>query len=50
MSWLENSIMHIRGISQGSIGKTHELTEKLQGKFQYVMGPYSDPVLHNSAR
>ncbi len=24
----------------------HELTENIQGKYQYVMGPYSDPVLH----
>src|SRR6266404_8426235 len=46
MSWLEKSLMHTRGFSNGKIGKTHELTEKLQGKFQYTMGPYSDPVLH----
>ena len=45
MSWLEKSLMHTRGISGGKVGKTHELTEKLQGKFQYTMGPYSDPVL-----
>jgi amidase len=45
MSWLEKSIMHARGISQGKVGVTHELTEELQGKFQYTMGPYSDPVL-----
>ena len=46
MSWLEKSLMHTRGISSGKVGKTHELTEKLQGKFQYTMGPYSDPVLN----
>jgi amidase len=46
MSWLEKSLMHTRGISNGKVGKTHELTEKLQGKFQYTMGPYSDPVLN----
>src|SRR5215471_4870433 len=46
MSWLEKSIMHTRGISKGTVGRTHELTENLQGKFQYTMGPYSDPVLN----
>ena len=45
MSWLEKSIMYTRGSSKGKVGKTHELTEKVQGKFQYTMGPYSDPVL-----
>jgi amidase len=46
MSWLEHSIMYTRGVSRGKVGNTHELTENIQGKFQYVMGPYSDPVLH----
>jgi amidase len=45
MSWLQKSIMDTRGISQGKVGMTHELTEELQGTFQYTMGPYSDPVL-----
>ena len=27
-------------------GKTHNLTEKIQGTYQYTMGPYSEPVMH----
>jgi amidase len=46
MNWLKHSIMHTRGVAHGAIGQTHELTEELQGKFHYTMGPYSDPVLH----
>ena len=45
MTWLDKSIMCTRGVSGGKIGDTHELTEQLQGKFQYVMGPYSEPTL-----
>ncbi len=46
MNWLENSIMHTRGVARGKVRETHELTEARQGKFHYTMGPYSDPVLH----
>jgi len=46
MTWLKHSIMHTRGVAHGAVGQTHELTEELQGKFHYTMGPYSDPVLH----
>jgi amidase len=46
MNWLKHSIMHTRGVAHGAVGQTHELTEELQGKFHYTMGPYSDPVLH----
>ena len=45
MTWPENSIMHSRGVAGGKIINTHELTEKRQGRFQYTIGPYSDPVL-----
>jgi acetamidase/formamidase len=45
MNWLEQSIMHTRGVARGRVGDTHELTEARQGKFHYTMGPYSDPVM-----
>ena len=45
MSWLQKSLMDTRGVSKGTVGETHVLTEKRQGRFQYTMGPYSDPVL-----
>jgi len=37
--------MHARGLARGRIKNTHVLTETRQGKFQYTIGPYSDPVL-----
>lgn len=46
MNWLEKSIMFTRGVAQGKVGETHELTTERQGKFHYTMGPYSDPVLN----
>ena len=45
MSWLNASIMRTRGIAQGRTPVTHHLTEALQGKFHYTIGPYTDPVL-----
>ncbi len=45
MNWLEQSIMHTRGVARGHVGETHALTEARQGKFHYTMGPYSDPVM-----
>jgi len=46
MDWIENSIMYARGLAHGKVGDTHELTEAIQGKYHYTMGPYSQPVLH----
>lgn len=46
MSWLDNSIMALRGVARGATRATHHLTEAKQGKYHYTMGPYSDPVLH----
>jgi amidase len=46
MDWLKKSLMHTRGVAGGKQGKTHELTEALQGQFHYTIGPYSNPVLH----
>ena len=45
MSWLNASIMRTRGLAQGRAPVTHELTEALQGKFHYTIGPYTQPVL-----
>ncbi len=45
MTWLPNSIMHARGVARGKIKETHELSEQRQPKFQYTIGPYSNPVL-----
>jgi acetamidase/formamidase len=46
MSWIETSIMARKGVARGKAGRTHELTEARQGRFQYVYGPYAEPVLH----
>ncbi len=45
MSWLNASIMRTRGVAQGRSAITHALTEALQGKYHYTIGPYTDPVL-----
>ena len=45
MNWLEQSIMHSRGVARGRVGATHHLSEARQGKYHYTIGPYSEPVL-----
>jgi acetamidase/formamidase len=45
MSWLETSYMARKAMAKGRPGATHELTEARQGKYQYVYGPYAEPVL-----
>jgi acetamidase/formamidase len=45
MSWLEGSYMARRGQAKGRPGRTHHLTEAVQGKYHYVYGPYAKPVL-----
>lgn len=45
MSWLEGSYMARLGQAQGRPGRTHHLTEAIQGKYHYVYGPYAKPVL-----
>src|SRR5260370_26259542 len=37
--------MHRRGVTEGEVGETHQLTEDRQGKFQFTMGPYSEPAI-----
>jgi acetamidase/formamidase len=34
-----------KGVAQGKAGKHHMLTEKAQGQYHYVYGPYSAPVM-----
>ncbi|WP_207482456.1 acetamidase/formamidase family protein [Arenibaculum pallidiluteum] len=45
MSWLETSIMARRGVARGEARSEHAITEKTQGKYHYVYGPYAKPVL-----
>ena len=45
MKWLEQSILHTRGVAKGQVGVTHELGEERQGTFHYTIGPYSEPVM-----
>jgi len=44
-SWLAGSIAARRGVAKGKVGKTHHLTEELQGSYHYTIGPYSEPVM-----
>lgn len=44
--WVKDSIMTTRGAGHGNGVRTHSLTEAIQGKYHYTMGPYSNPVLH----
>src|SRR5689334_21259064 len=45
MGWIENSIMARSGVAKGKARETHALSEARQGRFQYVYGPYAEPVL-----
>ena len=45
MSWFENSIMHRKGVASGSVNSTHFISEKDQGEYYYVYGPYVEPKL-----
>lgn len=45
MSWLDGSYMARRGVAKGKPGRTHHLTEAVQGTYHYVYGPYATPVL-----
>jgi amidase len=39
MDWLDQSIMRVRGLAQGRTPEVHSLTEALQGKYHYTIGP-----------
>ena len=45
MSWISTSFMGRKAVAKGSPGAKHLLSEKDQGTFHYVYGPYSEPVL-----
>jgi amidase len=45
MDWLKNSRMARDGVAKGETGRTHRLTEAVQGRYHYVYGPYAEPVL-----
>jgi hypothetical protein len=38
MNWLEQSIMHTRGVARGRVRETHELSGSRQGTFHYTIG------------
>jgi len=44
-SWIAQSIMDRKGLAKGRVGQKHELTPEKQGRYNYTIGPYSDPVL-----
>lgn len=46
MDWITTSIMMTRGVGAQRTPTVHHLTEELQKKFHYTIGPYSDPVLY----
>lgn len=43
--WLSNSIMFRHGVGHDRQGERHELDQEVQGKYNYTIGPYSDPVM-----
>ena len=45
MSWLSESIMSRRGVAKGQPGEIYAITEKTQGQYHYVYGPFAEPVL-----
>jgi amidase len=44
-AWLKNSIVGMRGVGWSGTPTFYELTEVVQGRYHYTIGPYSDPVL-----
>jgi amidase len=44
-NWLDHSIVARNGIGWSKKSRLHDLTEALQGKYHYTIGPYSAPVL-----
>ena len=45
MVWQNESIMARKGVAKGKRGAAHMITEKDQGKYHYVYGPYVNPIL-----
>ncbi len=46
MSWLEQSIMHLRGVARGRVGSTQRQSEEVQGRCLHTIASPSEPVLH----
>ncbi|MGB3837456.1 MAG: acetamidase/formamidase family protein [Castellaniella sp.] len=44
-AWLDDTVMSRRGVGANRSPVTHHLTEEMQKKFHYTVGPYSEPVL-----
>ncbi|PWE28828.1 acetamidase [Maritimibacter sp. 55A14] len=40
------SWMTTKGVAKGIAGRTHQLTEEVQGTYHYTYGPFAEPVLH----
>lgn len=45
MDWMSSSFMARRGVAKGKEGARHSITEKEQGQYHYVYGPFAKPVL-----
>src|ERR1700742_955300 len=45
MGWQDESIMARKGVAKGKRGSEYMITEKDQGKYHYVYGPYVNPIL-----
>jgi acetamidase/formamidase len=43
--WIDDSVMMKKGVGARREPKTHHLSEAIQKKFHYTVGPYSDPVI-----
>lgn len=43
--WVSNSMMYKHGVAKAPTGKLHTLSAKVQGVYNYTIGPYSNPVL-----
>jgi acetamidase/formamidase len=43
--WIKESVMMKRGVGADRAPQTHHITEDVQKKFHYTIGPYSDPVI-----
>lgn len=44
-NWVAQSYMGRKGLAKGAAGSQHALSEAKQGAYQYVYGPYAEPVL-----
>jgi len=45
MSWIKNSLMNKKGVASGNVNNTYFISEKDQGEYYYVYGPYVEPKL-----